>query len=263
MEKQSQIKAQKSNFFRDLVSVSKRALRSVTREPEFMIPSLIIPLFFFVVNTGALSEISQFAGISDFKAFQIPVAIVFAVTGVSRAQALVLDIQNGYFDRLLVSPVNRAALLLGLMVADIVSIIALAIPVLLLGTVLGVEFESGPLGYIVFLALTAFWGLVFTGFPYSIALKTGNPAAVNSSFLLLFPFTFLTTSFMPMEALSGWMATFAEYNPVTYLLAGLRSLILEGWNENAIFEALIATALVGVVSFTLASLALRSRVNRG
>jgi ABC-2 type transport system permease protein len=257
------IKAKNASFFRDLTSVAKRAIRSVFREPEFFIPSLIIPVFFFSVNVGALSEISSFAGVTDFKAFQLPVAIVFAVTGVSRAAALVTDIQNGYFDRLLVSPVNRFALLLGLMIADIFSVILLSIPVIVLGLVLGVEFATGILGVIVFVLMAAFWGLVFTGFPYAIALKTGNPAAVNSSFLLFFPFTFLTTTMVPKEALSGWMATFAEYNPVTYLLEGLRSIIMEGWVWEDILYALIATSLVGIVSFFLAFSALNTRVKQG
>jgi ABC-2 type transport system permease protein len=88
---------------------------------------------------------------------------------------------------------------------------------------------TGVLGMVVFIAYGALWGLAFAGFPYAIALKTGNPAAVNSSFILFFPFAFLTTSFLPKEALTGWLSTVATYNPVTYVLDGLRSLITEGW----------------------------------
>ena len=158
----------------------KAACRAVPREPEFLIPALIVPIFFFAVNVGALGDISSFAGVDDFQAFQLPVAIIFAVTGVSRASALVTDIQSGYFDRLLVSPVNRYSLLLGLMLADFALVIALSLPVLILGFVLGVGFATGPLGLLVFLAIAGLWGLAFTGFPYAIALRTGNPAAVNS-----------------------------------------------------------------------------------
>ena len=78
--------------------------------------------------------------------------------------------------------------------------------------------------------LGALWSLAFTGFGYAIALKTGNPAAVNSSFLLFFPFLFLTTSYVPREQLSGWLDTVATWNPVTYLLEGLRSLVYGGWD---------------------------------
>ncbi len=121
--------ARQAGFWRDLLSVAGRALRAIPREPEALVPALIIPIFFFVVNVGALSDISSFAGVADFEAFQLPVAIVFAVTGISRASALVTDIQSGYFDRLLVSPVNRYSLLLGLMAADLVLVMALCVPV--------------------------------------------------------------------------------------------------------------------------------------
>ena len=254
------IGARPAGFFRDLFSVAGRALRAIPREPEALIPALIIPIFFFVVNVGALSDISSFAGVADFEAFQLPVAIVFAVTGISRASALVTDIQSGYFDRLLVSPVNRYSLLLGLMVADLVLVMALCVPVLILGFILGVGFATGPLGILAFLLLSGFWGLAFTGFPYAIALRTGNPAAVNSSFILFFPFAFLTTTFLPQEALTGWLATVADYNPVTYLLAGLRTLISDGWVLADLLPAVVAVALVGLVSFYLAFAALRARV---
>ncbi len=256
------IRARPAGFWRDLISVVGRALRAIPREPEALIPALIIPLFFFAVNVGALADIGQFVGVSDFEAFQLPVAIVFAVTGISRASALVTDIQSGYFDRLLVSPVNRYSLLLGLMAADLVLVMALCLPVLLLGFILGIGFATGPLGVLAFLLLSGLWGLAFTGFPYAIALRTGNPGAVNSSFLLFFPFAFLTTTFLPREALTGWLAAIADYNPVTYLLAGLRALISSGWVPSDLLPAIGAVVGVGVVSFALAFSALRARVSR-
>jgi ABC-2 type transport system permease protein len=182
------------------------------------------------------------------------------VTGISRASALVVDIQGGYFDRLLLTPVRRLALLLGLMVADFALVIALAVPVVALGMALDVDFEAGAGGIVVFLLLAGLWGVGFTGFPYAIALKTGNPAAVNSSFVLFFPFAFLTTAFLPQEQLTGWLATVADYNPVTYLLAGLRSLLFEGWDGEALLKAALAIAGVAVVSLGLALAALRGRV---
>jgi len=159
-----------------------------------------------------------------------------------------------------VSPIKRTALLLGLMVADLALVIALSIPVIILGTLLGVEFVTGLPGILTFLALAGLWGLAFTGFPYAIALKTGNPAAVNSSFLLFFPFAFLTTSFLPLDALTGWLKTVAQFNPVTYLLDGLRSLIYGGWQWDKLGLTLLAIFIVLALSFTMAFLALRGRV---
>lgn len=259
----AQVHARHAGFVRDLGSVAVRALRQIPREPEAIIPALIIPVFFFIVNVGALQDVAERGGVPDFRAFQIPVAIVFAVTGISRASALVTDITGGYFDRLLLTPMSRTALLLGLMISDLVLVIALSIPVLILGFAVGVTFETGFLGILVFLAMAGLWGLAFTGFPYAIALRTGNPAAVNSSFLLFFPFAFLTTAFLPQEALTGWLATIADYNPVTYLLAALRSLLIDGWEPATLLWGLLATLAVGAVSFSLAFAALRGRVSRG
>jgi ABC-2 type transport system permease protein len=123
------------------------------------------------------------------------------------------------------------------MVADLTLVMVLTLPVIGLGFALGVRFETGVAGVLVFMAIAGLWGLAFTGFPYAIALKTGNPAAVNSSFLLFFPFSFLTTAFLPRESLTGWLATVARYNPVTYLLDGLRSIVSSGWDGARIGKA--------------------------
>ena len=259
---QSRIRARRAGFLSDVMAVAIRALRSILRDPESVIPPLIFPVFFFAVTVGALQDTAERLPGIDYKEFQIPVAIIFAVTGVSRGVTLVTDIQTGYFDRLSLTPVNRLALLLGLMVADLALVVALTLPVLALGFVLGVGFESGPLGMVVFVLIAALWGLVYAGFVYAIALKTGNPGAVNSSFLLFLPFVFLTTTFLPKEELTGWLATVAAYNPVTYLLDALRSLISGGWDGQALAQGLGAVLAVGAVSMSLAMLALRSRVRK-
>lgn len=256
--------ARPAGFWADLWAVAARSLRALMREPAILIPSLIIPVFFFVVNLGALQAFAE-RGIPglDYAAFQLPTAIVFAVTGVSRAHAVVTDINSGYFDRMLMSPVRRLPLLLGMMAADFVQIIVLSVPVILLGALVGVWFETGAAGLLVFLLLSGFWGLAFTGFSYAIALKTGSAGAVNSSFILFFPFAFLTTATLPLEALTGWMAAIARFNPMTYLLAALRSLLYGGWQPDALLQGVAAILLVGVVSIGLALAALRGRVARG
>ena len=110
--------------------MAQRAVRQIPREPASVIPALIVPIFFYVLNIGALSKVTGAAAHIDFKSFELPVAVVFAVTGVSRASSLVTDIQNGYFDRLTITPVRRLPLLLGLMMADLALVMALAVPVL-------------------------------------------------------------------------------------------------------------------------------------
>ena len=107
------------------------------------------------------------------------------------------------------------------------------------------------------------WSLAFSGFGYAVALKTGNPGAVNSMFLLFFPFLFLTTSYVPKNQLSGWLHAVAAWNPVTYLLEGLRSLVTVGWSASDLGAALLAVVIVGALSMTMCFAALRGRIRRG
>ena len=256
------IRARRAGFLRDILAVAERATRSVARDPEVTIPALIVPVLFFFLNIGALADFAEQIPGLDYKAFQLPVAILFAVTGVSRAITVVTDIQSGYFDRLVISPVNRLALLLGLMLADFLLVVALTIPVIIMGYLVGIRFESGVLGILTFMFLGGLWGLIFAGFPYAIALKTGSAAAVNLTFLLFFPFLFMTTLFLPQEAMTEWLATVADYNPVTYLLAALRSLITVGWEPEVLLRGVGAVLLIGVLSIGLALMALKGRATR-
>jgi ABC-2 type transport system permease protein len=229
----STIRPRQAGFVRDVVAIAGRALRAIPRDLTAVVPPVFIALFFFIVNIATLQRLTErnIAGF-DYKAFMMATAILLGVTGVSRAPALVLDVENGYFDRLLLTPVRRLAILLGHMVADVAVASTLTVPIVILGFVLGVRFKAGPAGVIVFVALAALWSLAFAGFGYAIALKTGNPAAVNSAFLLFFPFLFLTSSYVPRSQLTGWLNTVAAWNPVTYVLAGLRSLSMQGWHWN-------------------------------
>lgn len=255
-------RARRAGFLRDVMNLGGRALRSIPRDPESVIPALVVPMFFFAVNVGALQDLTETLPGVDYKAFQLPVAILFASTGVTRANILVLDIQRGYFDRLALTPVNRFALLLGFMVADFVLVVSLSIPVIIVALVIGVEFVTGVLGMLMFLLIAGIWALVYNGFPYAVALKTGNPAAVNSTFLGFLPVTFLTTVFVPEEALTGWMAHIVQFNPVTYLLEGMRSLVSDGWEGPALLRGFGGIAAFGVITIPLALWSLAGRVSR-
>jgi ABC-2 type transport system permease protein len=258
------LRARPAGFLHDTSAIAGRALRAVPRDLEVVFPPVFIALFFFIVNVATLKGLTKSLGPAfDYEAFQMPTAILLGVTGISRAPALVLDVQDGYLDRLLMTPIRRLAILLGHMVADVAVAMTLTVPILALGFAIGVRFETGALGVLMFIALAAMWSLAFSGFGYAIALKTGNPGAVNSSFLLFFPFLFLTSSYVPRSQLSGWLDTVAGLNPVTYLLEGLRSLVTGGWQWDELGKAALAIALLGAVSMSLCFGALRGRTRRG
>lgn len=260
---ETRVQARSAGFARDLLSVGARAMRSMSRDIEMVGPALVMPVFMYMMTIGALEDFAENIPGLDYRAFQLPVAVMFAVTGISRAITVVTDIQTGYFDRLVITPVNRLALLLGLMIADFTLIVVLTVPVVVLGYITGVRFETGVLGILAFMGIAGVWGLIFTGLPYAIALKTGSAAAVNISWLLFFPLLFMTSLFVPQEQMTGWLSRAADFNPVTYVLAAERSLIYGGgWDWTAIRDGFIAIAAVGIVSLGMALAALRGRATR-
>ena len=262
-EPSGQTLAAPSGLIRDTLTVAGRAMRAVPRDLEGVIPPVLIAIFFFVVNIATLERLTEGAAVGfDYTAFQMPTAILLGVTGVSRAPAVVLDVQNRYMDRMLLTPVRRTSILVGHMLADVAVAAALPLPILALGVILGVRFEAGVLGVVAFVAIAACWSLAFAGFGYAIALKTGNPAAVNSSFMLFFPFLFLTTSYVPRDQLTGWLDTVAGLNPVTYILEGLRSLTLDGWQWGELAKTMLAISLVAALSMCMCFAALRGRVSQ-
>jgi ABC-2 type transport system permease protein len=253
--------SRRSGLVREIGLVAGRALRQVLREPTAVLPAIFVPAFFYCVNLGALERLAS-SGL-NYKAFLLPMAIAFAVTGMSRAPSLVTDIQGGYFDRLCLTPIRRSALLLGLMAADVTVIVLLCLPVLGIGYAVGVRFATGIPGVLTFIGFSAFWGLAFSGFPYAVALRTGNPAAVNACFVVFFPLFFLTDAVVPKQLLTGWFSTIATYNPVTYLLGALRALTSTGWQARPLLEGTAALVGLAGVGMGLALHGLRARMRMG
>lgn len=254
--------ARRPGFFRDLATVATRALRQARRDPVALVPQIFVPLFFFTVLVGSLEDFVGPAIDGDFRAFQLPLAVVIAVTGVARAVAVVTDITSGYFDRMLLAPSNRFALLLGLMVADLVIVLITAGFVVGLGFAVGVRFATGAAGVAVFIGLSALWSLAYVGILYAAAFKFANPTIMAQTFLLFFPFVFLTTAIVPQDLMTGWLSTVADINPLTYVLEAMRELIVTGWDGRTLLEALIAIGIVAVASHTMALAALRGRAAR-
>src|SRR5262249_15470327 len=140
----------------------------------YVIPNLIVPLFFYFVMTGSLNQIAAGAGITNFKAFQLPMAIIFAVQGGSAGLNMVADIESGYFDKLLLTPVSRLSILIGAMSADFFRIVVQATLVLTIAIIAGVHFETGILGAATLILIGGLFGLAYSGLGFAVALKTGN-----------------------------------------------------------------------------------------
>jgi ABC-2 type transport system permease protein len=245
----------------EIVLLGRRSVREVLRYPEATIPTLFIPLFFLAVNIGQVqktfpADSTPFLHGQSYVAFQMPVSLMFAVATATTGLALVTEIDSGYFDKLLVAPIRRTSLILGRLAADLVRGLAASIVVLLVGIVIfGMHVEAGPAGAILVVLLASSFGVAYAGFGILVALHTRNVQATNTSFLLFFPLLFLTPNFVPFDRLSPLMETLARINPVSYVIVGIRSLIIDGWVVDKI---LVCIGVILVMAVVLIGLSLRA-----
>ena len=235
----------------EVLLLGRRAVREIARYPEATIPTLFIPLFFLVVNIGQVSKTfpssTPFLKGEGYAAFQLPVSLMFAVATATTGLAMVTEIDLGSFDKLLVAPGRRSSIIFGRLTADLVRGIGASTLVLLVGLAFGVSIRSGIAGAIVIVLLSALFGVAYAGFGVLVALRTRNVQATQSSFLLFFPLLFLTPNFVPFERLSPVMETLARINPVSYVIVGLRSLVIDGWKAGELAVCFGVIAALGVI----------------
>jgi ABC-2 type transport system permease protein len=239
--------------------LGRRAVREIVRYPEATIPALFIPLFFLAVNIGQVSETfpdtTPFLKGQSYAAFQMPVSLMFAVATATSGLALVTEIDNGYFDKLLAAPIRRSSIILGRLSADLARGLLGSTVVLIAGLAFGVHMETGVLGAIVLVVLAALFGVGYAGFGILVALRTRNVQATNTSFLLFFPLLFLTPNFVPFDRLTPVMEALARINPVSYVIVGLRSLVIDGWVWD---KLVVCLGVIVVLTAVLTALSLRA-----
>ena len=239
-----------------MIALAQRSMREVLRTPEALFPTLFIPIFFLVVNTGQAAKIfpsssTDFLEGQGYGAFQLPTSLLLAASFGSAALFLVEDIEEGYFDKLRATPIPRTAIVLGRLVAELVKGLLIAAVLVLLALPFGVEIASGPIGFVLLVVLTALWSVVFVGFMQLIALKTRSAAATNSGGLIFFPLLFLTPNFVPRDLLTRPMEIAATFNPVTYVMEALRSLILENLDWGTILPGFAVALVVAALALAL------------
>ncbi len=241
--------------------LSRRAIREALRTPESLFPTVFIPLFFLVVNVGQAGRIfpsgaTSFLEGQNYAAFQLPSAILLAASFGSAALFLVEDIEGGYFDKLRAAPVSRTAIVLGRLTAEAAKIVAISAVLVLAALPFGISVASGVFGFVLLLVLAASWSVVFSGFVQLIALKSRSAAATQSGSLVFFPLLFLTPNFVPRDLLTRPMEVAATFNPVTYIMEALRSLILEdfAWATIGRGFAVVAVAGIAMVSLNVRSI---------
>ena len=238
------------------LTLGKRSLREALRQPDALFMTMFIPIFFLVVNTGQAAKVfpSDSTGFLEgqgYGAFQLPITLLLAASFGMGALFLVEEIEGGYFDKLRAMPIPRYSMVLGRLVAEAVKGVVLASIIVLLALPFGITIASGPIGFVLLIALTTLWGVVYAGFMQLIALKTRSAAATNSGGLIFFPLLFLTPNFVPREMLARPMEIAATLNPVTYLMEALRSLILTDLDWGKILPGFAVVAVLGAIMLLL------------
>jgi ABC-2 type transport system permease protein len=238
------------------IALGRRSLREAIRQPDALFMTMFIPIFFLVVNTGQAAEIfpSDSTGFLEgqgYGAFQLPITLLLAASFGMAALFLVEEIEGGYFDKLRAIPIPRYSIVLGRLVAEGAKGVVISVLIVVIALPFGISIASGPLGFLLLIALSALWGVVYAGFMQLIALKTRSAAATNSGGLIFFPLLFLTPNFVPRDMLTEPMEVAATLNPVTYLMEAMRSLILDDLVWADIWPGFAVVAVAGALMLAL------------
>jgi ABC-2 type transport system permease protein len=212
----------------------KRWNLKAVRNPFVLVVSLVQPIIFLVLFTEVFGNVAGDAvnrgiqGIS-YETFLVPaIAIQVALAAaITSGVGLVNDIENGMFEKVLVTPMNRTAVFVGKTAAEVFRIAVQICIILGLGVLLGAEVVTGLVGVVGIVAVGVLFSLWFVAFSNTLAILTRDQeSTIIGANLLQFPLLFLSSAFLPLAALPAWIRTVARLNPVTYGVDATRSLIV-------------------------------------
>jgi ABC-2 type transport system permease protein len=252
---------------RVVLALAARALRNAARRPQFLAPMVVFPSLLLAVNVGGLShstDLPNFPHVHGFLDFQLAAAITQSLLlgGVSAGIAVALEIENGFFDRLVAAPIPRTAIVLGRLLAGSVLALLQTAFFLALGLVFGVHIEGGVPGVLIVLAIGAVAGTGFSAIGMVLALRAKNASLVQGIFPFVFVILFLSSAFFPQRLLSSPADLVAEYNPLSYIADGIRNPIIASISPDAVLEGLAAAAGVTLITVALSVHALRGRLRQ-
>jgi ABC-2 type transport system permease protein len=248
-------------------SIARRQILRTVRQPALVFFPVVFPLALMAVNAGGLTPATRLPGFptDSFYAFALAVPFIqgslFAT--MDAGTQLARDIQDGFFNRLALTPMRGVALLIGLLGGVVTVGLAQAVVYLSVGLAIGVDFHAGALGILVLFALAALILLGFGAIGATAALRTGSGEAVQGLFPAFFVFLFLSSMNMPRNLMEiDWFRFVATANPVSYLLEGVRSLIITGWDGQALALGFGVAAALTATALTAAAISLRTRMER-
>jgi ABC-type multidrug transport system permease subunit len=247
------------------VALARRALRNFFRRPQLLAPLVLFPTMLLAVNVGGLERTTTLEGfpkVDGFLDFQLAAALTQSLLlgGVSTGIAAALDIEGGFFDRLVASPTPRLAIVLGRVIAASVIAALQVVYFLVLGLIFGASIKGGVVGVLCVLAIGIVAGTGFGALGMMIALRARNASTVQGIFPLVLVILFVSSAFFPANLLSSPADAAAAYNPLSYIAEGLREPIAFGNALAPMLEGLAAAGGVALAATSLSVLALRGRL---
>ena len=247
--------------------LARRSVVRQARQPANVVAPVIFPLGLLAVNSGGLQPATLIPGFPTDRFVAFALAIPFLqgalFATMNAGTDLARDIQTGFLNRLSLTPLRGVGLVAGQLAG--VSVVALiqSIVYVAVGYAVGVEPKSGPLGVVVLLILAVVIAIGFGAVGIFMALRTGSGESVQGLFPVLFVFLLISSMNFPRNLIEAdWFRWAANVNPVSYLIEGVRSLIIEGWNGEAIGLAFAISAALLVVALGASAVALRERMTR-
>jgi ABC-2 type transport system permease protein len=242
-----------------------RSIRNTARQPQAWIPGLVFPLMLTAVYTAQFAKaIHQpgFPPVDSYLDFVLPASILQAVAfgATGGGTDFALDIENGFFDRLVSSPVSRVSILLGRLAGSAVFAGAQAIALMAIFVAFGVRFEGGIGAAIVLFVTAVLLALGIGSLGLVLALRTSSQEAVQSTFPVIFVLLFVSSAFWPTALMEGAYQWAARHNPITLIIDPLRRLVIEGWSWADAGQAIGITIGLAMVTTAMAFLTLRAKL---
>ena len=250
-----------------VAAVARRSITRTLRQRALLVFPLLFPLILFAINGSSLAPATKIRGFPPVSYRDFLLAMPFIqgalFIAITAGTDLARDIETGFFNRLALTPLRGTALLVGQLGGPFVLACIQSVVYLLVGLATGVGIASGVGGALVLLALSILIGFGFAGLGAVLALRFGTGEAVQGIFPLLFVTLFLSSSSLPRNLIKvDWFREIATYNPVSYLIEGVRSLVIKGWDGQALGLAFGFAALLVVITLSLASAAMKTRLVR-
>jgi len=230
-----------------------RNFKTWMAQPALVIPSIIFPAFFFLLFAAPLGGVTNLPDFptDDYEAYMTATILVMSVvfSGADAAMAILADILSGYFDKLLLAPINRFSILLSSLLMAGTRALFQVIVIIVIALILGVSFKGGVPGILFIAVLATILGMAWSCVGLMIAIKTKSAQITQTSWLLFMPVAFLTTAYMPKDFLGGWFKWAVTINPVDYVLDSIRVVVITGWAWGDIMLGL--WVLIGMTALAL------------